>query len=293
MNSIERAELSLAGLSVGDALGERYFLPDATAVMVIEERAVPAETPWRYTDDTEMAISIVEVLRRHGCIDQDALAAGFAERFDPARGYGGAAYHLLRSIRDGAPWRESAAGLFGGQGSWGNGAAMRVAPVGAYFADDLDAAAEQAALSAVVTHTHPEGIAGGVAVSVAAALAWRSRVGGMDPPDFIHAVAERTPESETRDLIEKTLNVPTGEDSARVADVFGAGHQISALDTVPFVIWCAAHHLDSFEEAFWTTVRGLGDRDTTCAMVGGVVALSDTTKGIPEEWLARREPLGA
>ena len=53
----------------------------------------------------------------------------------------------------------------------GNGAAMRVAPVGAYFADDPDRAAHEAQHSAVITHAHPEGQAGAIAVAVAAATA--------------------------------------------------------------------------------------------------------------------------
>lgn len=53
----------------------------------------------------------------------------------------------------------------------GNGAAMRVAPLGAWFADDPAEAARQAALSAEVTHPHPEAVAGAIAVAVAAAIA--------------------------------------------------------------------------------------------------------------------------
>ena len=70
--------------------------------------------------------------------------------------------------------------MFEGQGSFGNGAAMRVAPVGAYFAGDIGAVVEQAARSSVITHTHDEAIAGSIAVAVAAAqltqcvpLLWR------------------------------------------------------------------------------------------------------------------------
>lgn len=40
----------------------------------------------------------------------------------------------------------------------------------------------------------------------------------------------------------------------------------------------------------WTTVAGLRDRDTTCAIVGGIVALSLSTP-IPDGWLAQREAL--
>jgi ADP-ribosylglycohydrolase len=69
------------------------------------------------------------------------------------------------------------------------------------------------------------------------------------------------------------------------------GTRVSAQDTVPFALWCAAHHLDDYEEALWTTVRGLGDRDTTCAIVGGVVVLATGVAAIPAEWRWCREPL--
>jgi ADP-ribosylglycohydrolase len=49
--------------------------------------------------------------------------------------------------------------------------------------------------------------------------------------------------------------------------------------------------VSDFEEAMWTTVAGLGDRDTTCAIVGGIVALRVGEAGLPS-WQGRREPLG-
>jgi ADP-ribosylglycohydrolase len=76
-------------------------------------------------------------------------------------------YELLPQLRAGHPWHAAAAALFGGQGLFGNGAAMRVAPLGACFADDLGLVVECAARSAEVTHAHPEAIAGTVAVAVA------------------------------------------------------------------------------------------------------------------------------
>jgi ADP-ribosylglycohydrolase len=68
----------------------------------------------------------------------------------------------------------------------------------------------------------------------------------------------------------------------------GPALQVLSSDTVPFAIWCAVHHLDDFEEAMWVTVSGLGDRDTTCAIVGGIVGAA---RPIPSAWLASREPL--
>ncbi len=104
-----------------------------------------------------MALSVVETLTRHGRVDQDALARSFGERFE--RGYGPAMYDLLPQLRAGVPWQTASRALFGGQGSFGNGVAMRVAPLGAYFAGDLPLVVEQAALATEVTYAHPEAVA--------------------------------------------------------------------------------------------------------------------------------------
>lgn len=71
----------------------------------------------------------------------------------------------------------------------------------------------------------------------------------------------------------------------------GSGHDISAQDTCPFALWCAGGYLGNYEEALWLTVSGLGDRDTTCAMAGGIVALSAGAGSIPAAWTAAREAL--
>src|SRR5262249_24865105 len=172
---LARALESLDGLSLGDAFCAQFFRGN------IYERHFAARTapagPWSYTDDTEMALGILEVLARHGGIDQYDLADTFARRYiaDMYRGYGPAAHGILQAIHDGTPWKNVSHAAFHGTGSMGNGGAMRVAPLGAYFADDLDRAAREADLSAEVTHAHPEGRAGAVAVAVATALAWRWR----------------------------------------------------------------------------------------------------------------------
>jgi ADP-ribosylglycohydrolase len=64
-----------------------------------------------------------------------------------------------------------------------------------------------------------------------------------------------------------------------------------AQDTVPFALWVAARYLDDFPSAVAACVDAGGDVDTTCAIVGGVVAAYTGTGGIPPRWLAAREPL--
>jgi ADP-ribosylglycohydrolase len=169
---VRRMRLSLEGLSLGDAFGERFFVNPAALGFLLDQRALPAN-PWLYTDDTIMALSIAEVLERCGTIDQDLLARGFVGKFmaDPDRGYGPGAIRILRGIAEEGDWRRVSRDAFRGAGSLGNGAAMRAAPIGAYFEGDPVRAAEQGRLSAEVTHAHPEGQAGAMAVSAAAACA--------------------------------------------------------------------------------------------------------------------------
>ncbi len=286
-----RARLALEGLSIGDAFGERFFIHPDVVERLLDLRALPAP-PWPYTDDTEMALSIVSVLRRHGTIDQDALAQSFAERYDPSRGYGPAMHRLLARIRDGEPWQAVAPSLFEGQGSYGNGAAMRVAPLGAYFADDLDQVVEQAQRSAEVTHAHPEGIAGAIAVAVASAWAWRIGRGGA--PTFaslIDLVLQYIPQSEVYSRLRRANDLSPGLPAQYGAALLGNGSAISAQDTVPFAIWCAGSYLNDYEAALWHTASGLGDVDTNCAIVGGIVAMATGEAGIPAEWRESREPL--
>jgi ADP-ribosylglycohydrolase len=234
-----------------------------------------------------MALSIVEILRVFGHIEQDALAKAFARRYqeEPFRGYAGGAARLLRQVAMGADWRTVSPSSFGG-GSYGNGAAMRAAPIGGFFYNDPKRAAQEAQKSAVITHAHPEGQAGAIAVAVTAALV------SMPPypsgRGLLEEVTVFVPESIVRQGINLALEISPVDLNGAISKL-GTGHQVSAQDTVPFCLWSAAYHLDDFEEALWQTAKGMGDCDTTCAIVGGIVALSAPT--IPEKWLKKREPL--
>lgn len=279
------ARLSLDGLAVGDAFGQRFFAPGTQGL--IHLRQTPPG-PWVYTDDTAMAISVLRTLWRHGQIDQDELARLFAEEYNaaPYRGYGAGAHGLLAALAAGEDWRQEAPAMFEGTGSMGNGGAMRVAPLGAYFADDLDRVAEQAALSAQVTHAHPEGQAGAVAVALAAALACRaSRVGIVpDPKQAIQEVVGRMPECMTTTNLKQAAVLPASCDLNDVVRTLGNGSRIVAWDTAPFCLWVAFNRLDHYQEALWTCVRAGGDIDTTCAIVGGIVSLFAGHDGIPMQW---------
>jgi ADP-ribosylglycohydrolase len=147
-------------------------------------------------------------------------------------------------------------------------------------------------LSAEVTHAHAEGIAGAMAVAVAAALALQRRgAGGTLGRSWIAAVKDAVPPGYTRDAVAEALDVPPNATIVEAAQKLGNGSGVTAPDTVPLCLWVAAHASRGFEQTLWHTVSALGDRDTTCAIVGGILALTGGPDGIPSRWLQSREVL--
>jgi ADP-ribosylglycohydrolase len=315
---MERARLALEGLSIGDAFGGKIFNPDL-ADSLHRPRPLPPP-PWRYSDDTVMAMGIVEVLQQHGHIDQDDLVRVFERRYwaDVNRGYGPNIHEIFRALRRGVPWRTAATAppighgsrsLLGRLAAWlglgpatpseqyhgslGNGGAMRAAPVGGYFADDVAAVVAEASASAEVTHAHPDGMAGAVAVAVAAAWAWRCHAGlhKHTPEGLLDHVLEHTPDGPTRARLVRARALPADTTAKQAGRELGNGCPITSAETVPFTIWCVARHLDDYVEAVWTAVSVGGDMDTIGAIVGGIVALGTGRGSIPKEWLESREAL--
>jgi len=290
MKPIVRARVALEGLSVADAFGEQLLHAGPnTRGIAVGNRSAPVGRRWMWTDDTAMAVSIVDVLAATGGIDPAVLAAAFARRYheDPVRGYGRGAHEVLAEIARGVPYEVAARALFGGEGSCGNGGGMRSAPIGAYFTDDLDAVVEHAARSAAPTHAHADGIAGAVAVAVAAAAVV---AGERDPRALLDTVIARTPAGPTRSGLQRAIPLLHAE-PITVATELGNGSGVIAADTIPFAVWCAATHLADYAESLWACAEVGGDIDTTCAIVGGIVVGAVGLGGIPEAWRSSREPL--
>jgi ADP-ribosylglycohydrolase len=272
------AVAAVRGLAMGDAFGGTWFRRRFGV-----DNLRPG--PWRWTDDTAMALVLLSVLREHGTVDQDALAAGFARAYadDPHRQYGAGMHDVLAAIGAGEPWAEVTRRQFDGLGSWGNGAAMRVAPLGAWFAGDLDRVTTEAVRSAQVTHAHPEAAAGAVAVAVAAAF-------NVDGELDLTAVADVVDGTDVGRGLRRVAEIDPQTAPRKVAAVVGCGRRMSAPDTVPFALWCAARHPGDLEAALWATASAGGDVDTTCAITGGVVGARTGVDGLPAAWLAAAEP---
>jgi diguanylate cyclase (GGDEF)-like protein len=280
----EEALLALAGLSTGDAFGQTLFFPDA--IELIRRRELPSP-PWRWSDDTQLALSVLEELRYRGWIDQDALARRLAWRYttDPARGYGENTRQILERIAHGEYFRGITRSVKDG-GSYGSSASARAAPLGAYFCGNPSRASREARLAAGITHAHPEGLAGAQAVAVAAALMADKHC--PTGSDLLTEILNYIPEGGLYRRIQEIAKVSPNDFQEAVRQ-FRAGPDQATLTTVPFSLWVTAHHPANFSEALWVAVSALGVRDTTCAIVGALVALF--SRHIPEEWLLRREPL--
>lgn len=290
MDRVENAKLALKGLSVGDAFGESFFCENP--LLKIQNRLFDAENAY-FTDDTIMGIGIVETLERFNEIEQDFLAYALAKNYflDENRGYGATVRTILKAIHEGEHWTILAPKAFDGMGSMGNGAAMRVAPLGAFFYDDIEKLLIEAEKSAVVTHSHIEAIEGAKAVALAAAKASLLKQSNcnIEANDFLDFILKHLKESDTKAKINKSLHISNSYHIDTVVNILGNGLKMTAQDTVPIALWCAAHNLNNFENALWRAVEALGDRDTICGIVASIVIMKTGLEIVPQQWLNKIE----
>jgi ADP-ribosylglycohydrolase len=188
----------MLGAAFGDIVGSAY---EHSRVKTIDFELFTYRS--RFTDDTVCTAAIAEALATDG--DFAGALRRFVCRYRK-RGYGGM---FERWAHD------PSAGPYG---SWGNGAAMRVAPV-AYAARDEVELLRLARASAAVTHDHPEGIAGAEAVALAI---WRMR---LEAP---------------RDAVRREIAERFAYEMGRTADDIRPeyGFEVAAVRSVPEAIIC-------------------------------------------------------
>ncbi len=260
------------GLAVGDALGGKFEAQDAYAIRArfpTAEHLVayPQDEIW-YTDDTQMAIGVAETLVERGEIIEETLCRAFVVNYVPSRGYGRGARVVLDAMEEGRDYREVAEQHFPG-GSFGNGAAMRVAPVGLVFRDNRERLWEQARLSALPTHRHPLGIEGAQLLALAVALC--SSMEQFDRAAYFAHLLNACESAEYRAKLEQAEQVRCPDDLA------GLGNRIEALHSVPTAIASFALTPNSFESTVCNVIFLGGDTDTLATMAG---ALSGAYLGI-------------
>jgi poly(ADP-ribose) glycohydrolase ARH3 len=293
---------ALIGTFVGDALGmpvegmdmrqiyERFDGPLRDMVDA-PRRHMKAGT---YTDDTEMMIGLAEGLAFSRRLDCAAIGARFVDNFHMDRGYGRGTVSVLKALRKGAQWDEPARGVFNGEGSYGNGAAMRIAPVGCVYYDMHDKLRNAAEMTSMITHAHPLGKEAGAVQAMAVALAMGADpakelnpsafidtlIAFTDVPEFVDAL------NEVKILLERAL-VTSPMDAVETL-----GNDIRGYTAVPAAIFSFLHNHRSFEAAVIYAVNLGGDTDTIGAMAGAIAGAYHGIDAVPARWLDKLENEG-
>jgi ADP-ribosylglycohydrolase len=188
----------------------------------------------RMTDDTVLTVAIAHSILRG--IDYATSLRHFGRRY-PNAGYGGSFFRWLFDSQP-APYN-----------SWGNGAAMRVSPVGFAFDSIADVLLE-AKRSAAVTHNHPEAIKGAQATALAIFLARQ----GTSKDDIRDELSQRFAYDLDRSL-----------DEIRPVYVFDVSCQGSVPESV-----MAFLESEGFEDAIRKAISLGGDSDTMACITGGI-----------------------
>ncbi|MEA3489238.1 MAG: ADP-ribosylglycohydrolase family protein [Candidatus Omnitrophota bacterium] len=278
----------MVGSALGDAIGELAFRNRDRKKLL---KVVEEEPLLRYTDDMAMAIGIAEVICEKGDVTPGAVGGRFKENYEkePWRGYGPGPPRVFSLVDKGHTFEEAAGMLFGGEGSFGNGAAMRITPVGLFF-HDSGSLVEKVRITAKVTHAHPLGQDGAVVLAGAIAEAV-----GQDPDepfrlkDFCDKLASVTVTSEFIRKIFKVydLSIDAEVQLSQAAEILGT--DVTALGSVPFSIFCFLRNRGSFKECLLDAVLAGGDRDTIGAMACAVSGAYLGEKDLPAKWTDKLE----
>jgi len=279
---------ALVGTGIGDAVGAPFegclrFSPEEIEAVTEKQEVLS------YTDDTHMMIGVAESLLRCGGFNGKDMAHTFAENYElePYRGYGPGPPHVFRLIKAGVAWDKAAERLYHG-GSYGNGAAMRMAPIGVLYHDNPAMLREIAHKSGQITHAHPLGREGAALQAYAVALAANLRPredfsGGY----FLAKLADFMSEAvyrEKLDTIERLMGEP---DKGKV--VLGLGNGIEAFNSVPAAIYSFLSQPHSFTRAVIGAISLGGDTDTIAAMTGAISGAYLGIRAIPIKWRNRLE----
>ena len=278
----------MVGSALGDAIGELAFrgLGEAELRTEIERRSKLV-----YTDDTAMAIGLAESIVQTGRLDEQHLGNTFRANFrrEPWRGYASGPptiFHLVE--RYDITYSEAARSLFGGQGSFGNGAAMRIAPVGLFFHDAPDLY-EQACISAAVTHAHPVGMDG--AAVLACAVAQAVKLDPQEPfsfEDFWQGLVDPVQTLVMRDKL-KLVRTLIAENAPPLEAAEKLGRSVAVHESLPFALYAFLRHPQSFEECLFCAILHGGDRDTLGAMACAVSGAYLGIEAIPPAWREKLE----
>jgi poly(ADP-ribose) glycohydrolase ARH3 len=270
-------------------------IDDILALDVVDEGFGRTWAVGQATDDTLMTIDVAEWLLEDDGVhrrDGRALLARFAATYRPDRRYGSSVARLLEQFhKTPDKWRSLATMQFP-DGSYGNGAAMRSAPIGLACRSHLALLVDVVRASALPTHKNPLAIEGAVLVAAAVALACRSDgvPNGERALPLLRAVLGRlreswqpeTPFGPKLDLLAACLQ--SNPSPVEAAGILGSG--VEALESVPLALYLAFTSTDIADVVTRATFAG-GDTDTVASMAASIVGAALGRESIPASWISR------
>jgi len=279
---------ALIGTGVGDALGapfEGWFAIEPEKI----EEAAARQKVLTYTDDTHMMIGVAESLVKAGGFDGEDMTHTFIRNYElePYRGYGPGPPYIFRLIEAGEPWNQAAQKVYPG-GSFGNGSAMRIAPVGILYHDNPTVLREVAYLSSQITHTHNLGMEGAALQAYAIALAINLKPSlVLDQENFLAKLIDFTEEKIYRQKLNNIKELLVKPDKSEVVTELGNG--VEAFNSVPTAIYSFLIEHDSFAKAVLYAISLGGDTDTIGAMTGAISGAYLGIESIPNSWKDKLE----
>ena len=286
----DRLQGLLVGVAVGDALG----LPAEGLSRRRVRRLFP--NGWRHrlvfgrgmiSDDTEHTVFVAQGLLRHpDSPERFARRLGWSLRgwlLSLPAGIGFATLRAIGKLWLGFPPKYS--GVY----SAGNGPAMRVAVIGAFFADDPQRRAAYVAASTRITHTDPKALTGATAIAELAAWIVRDALTGHPPLEpflaRLRSCGPDDPDWQTLvDAIEQAArdNATVGELAERLGLAKGVTGYI--YHTVPIAAYAWFRHGDDYQQTLTAVLDCGGDTDTVGAITGALAGATVGEAGIPEAW---------
>jgi len=185
-------------------------------------------------------------------------------------------------------YSKAAEQLYDGMGSFGNGAAMRIAPLGALFRNSKKLR-EFSEVSAKVTHSHPMGIDGACLMSYAI-----GKLVNLNPKekfplkDFIIGLVKFSKSNDLRKKLLQVMELIAAKKSAKeAAKELKLSQRVD--ETIPFAIFSFLKNKDSYKKSLFCSVLNGGDQDTLGAITGNLSGAYLGFDSIPKDWSSRVE----
>jgi ADP-ribosylglycohydrolase len=280
----------ILGVIVGDLLGEQ-----------VESTQNPGlirkfRSGAKYTDDTEMTLITLQHLLSFKRIEPMILALEYAGNFTPSRKYGGNMIKTLKKIREYPELWDSVYKEFLGDGSWGNGCLMRVAPIGLFCLNEsYDTLRQYLNDCLLATHSHIEALECSIEYCLLLREFFFNQKGEINADQLLSSIITR---NSNQRLTDKVKLIKDKVVDSKAVDNYNSlfkfinteviEHGIRSSDTLAVVIGVLAYNAKYKQ---WTNTQLLtiiisfgGDTDTNASILGALIGALSGIDWIDVDW---------